>query len=113
MSAITTHILDLSSGKPAAGVTVRLEHLNGDAAHLLAEKQTDADGRIRDLLPDPHQLTPGPYRLRFLTAAYFKSRHQYSFFPFVEITFEITDPLVHHHVPLLISPFGYSTYRGS
>lgn len=113
MSPITTHILDLSSGKPAAGVAVRLEHLSGDAAQLLAEKVTDADGRIRDLLPNTHQLTPGHYRLRFATAAYFKSRHQHSFFPFVEITFETADPMAHHHVPLLISPFGYSTYRGS
>lgn len=106
MSAITTHVLDTANGRPAPGITVRLE-----GQGVEAEGSTDQDGRCRDLGPD--EVTAGTYRLVFGTAPYFESLGQQGFFPEVTITFTITDPTQHHHVPLLLSPFGYSTYRGS
>ena len=100
---ITTHVLDTARGRPAAGVPVRL--LRGD--DLLAEAATDADGRVGEL--GPQALPPGTYRLVFDVAAYAGTD---AFFPEVAITFAVADDR-HHHVPLLLSPFGYSTYRGS
>jgi 5-hydroxyisourate hydrolase len=114
MSGITTHVLDLVRGRPADGVGVRLER--GSAAggwQALAEKRTDADGRVRDLLPAGTTAAAGRYRLTFATGEYFRARGEPCFHPEVAIVFEIEDPSQHHHVPLLLSPFGYSTYRGS
>jgi 5-hydroxyisourate hydrolase len=115
MSAITTHVLDTALGRPAADVRVRLERLDGAGAgttvHVLAEGTTDADGRCRDLGPD--QAEAGTHRLVFEVAAYAAATGQDCFFPEVSITFALTDPTAHHHVPLLLSPFAYSTYRGS
>jgi 5-hydroxyisourate hydrolase len=113
MSAITTHVLDISRGTPAAGVPVTLEAQSGDAWKTLARGTTDADGRIADLLPRDAALVPGAYRLRFDTSAYFRGRGVESFFPHVEIVFTVKDAAQHVHVPLLLSPYGYSTYRGS
>ena len=113
MSAITTHVLDTSLGKPAAAVTVTLEAHSGEAWKTLASGATNADGRIHDLLPEGGALAPGAYRLRFEMAAYFCARGVESFYPHVEITFTVKDAAQHYHVPLLASPFGYSTYRGS
>ena len=114
-SPITTHVLDTALGKPAAGVPVSLSRADpaGEGWRELATGTTDADGRITDLLA-PGSLQPGVYRVRFDTAAYFASvgveRH---FYPWAEIAFRVDDPGSHYHVPLLLNPFGYSTYRGS
>jgi hydroxyisourate hydrolase len=113
MSAITTHVLDLAAGRPASGVAVRLE-LRGDGGwRELARAATDADGRARSLLATERPLAAGVYRLTFDLAPYFAARGGECFFPEAAVVFEVKDPRVHHHVPLLVSPFGYSTYRGS
>jgi 5-hydroxyisourate hydrolase len=111
ISAVTTHVLDTALGRPAAGVRLRLERVDGDRTHVLADATTDDDGRARDLGPD--QVEPGTYRLVFDVAAYAAATGQACFFPEVGITFALTDATLHHHVPLLLSPFAYSTYRGS
>jgi 5-hydroxyisourate hydrolase len=113
MSAITTHVLDLSSGRPAAGLTVTLERRGaGGAWTKLGEKCTDADGRVRDLLGST-PLAAGVWRLTFATGDYFVTKQVKTFLPEASITFEVFDSAQHHHVPLLLSPFGFSTYRGS
>jgi 5-hydroxyisourate hydrolase len=99
--SLSTHVLNAVTGRPAQGVPVRLER----AGRTVAEAPTDADGRVRDL----GDLEPGVHRLTFDTAAVFPD----GFYPEVVITFTVTDPGAHHHVPLLLSPFAYSTYRGS
>ena len=109
MSAITTHVLDTSLGRPAAGVTVSLER---DGVEL-GRGITDNDGRCRTLLVDGVRPACGLHRLTFDVGAYFASGGRTTFFPTVEIVFEVTAPAEHHHVPLLLSPFAYSTYRGS
>jgi len=112
MSAITTHVLDTARGRPAAGVPVLLEQRAGSEEWVERGRgTTDADGRIKDLVSGP--LVVGVYRLTFDTAVYFRSLKLEGFYPYVEIVFEVRDPAQHHHVPLLLSPFGYSTYRGS
>ncbi len=110
---ITTHVLDTSAGRPATGVLVVLEMRRGDAWEPVGQGRTDDDGRLRDLLPDGRGAEPATYRLRFDTAAYFAARGVEGFYPEVTIEFRVTDASEHHHVPLLLSPFGYSTYRGS
>jgi hydroxyisourate hydrolase len=112
MSHITTHILDTAAGHPAAGVNVVLESKADSQWHFLARGTTDADGRIPNLLPPEKVLSPGIYRLIFDTRSYFFSTQRKGFYPSVTIEFEITDGS-HYHVPLLLNPFGYSTYRGS
>lgn len=110
---ITTHVLDTALGKPAPGMKVSLEVLSaGSGWTQVAWGTTDADGRVRELLPDPY-LSERRYRLVFDTLSYFASRGAEAFYPVVIVVFEISDPLQHYHVPLLLSPFGYSTYRGS
>jgi 5-hydroxyisourate hydrolase len=109
MSAITTHVLDTALGSPARGVPVRLTRTAPDQV-VVAESRTDDDGRITDLGPD--RADPGTYQLRFDVAAYAATTGQECFFPEVTVTFTVTDQR-HHHVPLLLSPFAYSTYRGS
>jgi 5-hydroxyisourate hydrolase len=113
MSGITTHVLDTSLGRPASGVAVRLERREGSAWLDLARGATDADGRCTNLLPDGTSLQPSIYRLSFDSAGYFGRRGVPTFYPEVAVTFEVREPAQHHHVPLLLSPFGYSTYRGS
>jgi 5-hydroxyisourate hydrolase len=113
MSSISTHILDTSRGRPAGGVSVALEVLNAGEGWLrLSEGETDADGRVAQFGVSDSQLIPGTYRLVFDVAKYFESLQQQSFYPEVVVTFLIA-AAEHYHVPLLISPFGYSTYRGS
>ena len=112
MSAITTHILDISQGRPAQGVDVVLE-FQADDWQVLGTGVTDADGRVRTLLAPDHPLQAGQYRLTFATGAYFAAQNITSFYPEVSVTFFIQDTAQHYHVPLLLSPFGYSTYRGS
>jgi 5-hydroxyisourate hydrolase len=111
--AISTHVLDTSAGRPAAGVPVVLEIRRGEAWQLVGQGATDDDGRLRDLLPNGRGEGPATYRLRFDTAAYFRARGVTGFYPEVAIQFDVDDRSEHHHVPLLLSPFGYSTYRGS
>ena len=108
MSQITTHILDASLGRPAADVEVRLESAAGEA---VATGRTNSDGRIPEL--GPEALEPGAYRLVFAIGEYFARNAQDAFYPSVSIDFTVADGEQHYHVPLLISPFAYSTYRGS
>jgi 5-hydroxyisourate hydrolase len=111
---ITTHILDTSLGEPARNVPVHLETQDADGNwHTLGTGATDRDGRLRDLLPDDLLLQPGLYRLTFDTAVYFEAQSLRSFYPHVVVVFTVHDGAQHYHVPLLLSPFGYSTYRGS
>jgi 5-hydroxyisourate hydrolase len=112
MNALTSHVLDVSLGRPAPGVTLRLEMLEGMIWRALGAGVTDADGRAGDLLAGA-PLEARTYRLTFETGAYFAATGRRSFYPRVEVTFEVAAPAEHHHVPLLLSPFGYSTYRGS
>jgi 5-hydroxyisourate hydrolase len=112
MSQLTTHILDTTKGRPAAGVTIALYESAGNNWHEIARGTTNADGRIPDLLPQTQILTPGVYKLKFFTQEYFERDGLTNFYPFVEICFTIADAS-HYHVPLLLNPFGYSTYRGS
>ena len=113
MSAITTHILDIASGKPAGNVPVVLEFESDGAWEELGRGTTDKDGRLRDLLPADFNLRAGTYRLSFGTSAYFSAQNIAGFYPTVTVTFIVTDAAQHYHVPLLLSPYGYSTYRGS
>ncbi len=111
-SHITTHVLDTSLGKPGQGISIRLMMPDGGGWKTLAQGITDNDGRIGDLLPPGKLLAPGPYKMVFDTGVYFASTDQRSFYPLVEIQFTVWDES-HYHVPLLLNPFGYSTYRGS
>ena len=115
MSPITTHILDTAQGKPAAGVAVKLEYQKENQFQTLGESKTDSDGRVKDLLGEDHGLQAGNYRLTFDTDSYFTNEKLESFYPFAQIVFKINANQVkeHFHVPLLLSGFGYSTYRGS
>ena len=111
MSAITTHVLDTSRGKPASGMPIVLEvrSESGDWK-VIGKTSTDADGRAKMLTA---HVSRGTYRLSFDTAAYFLAWNVEGFYPEVQVVFEIRDPSQHYHVPLLLSPYGYSTYRGS
>jgi len=113
MSAITTHILDTARGCPAAGVSVILEYMADQGWTEIASGSTNLDGRIPDLLPAEHELLAGIYKLTFNTHGYFSSLPAEAFYPYVSVVFEIKNTAQHYHVPLLLSPFGYSTYRGS
>ena len=110
VSHITTQVLDTGAGLPAAGVAVVLYTNDGGNWTQLASGTTDADGRAKDL--GPEQLAPGTYRLNFATGAYYAQHGTATFFPEVDLVFEVTGA-EHYHVPLLLSPFAYSTYRGS
>ena len=114
MSAITTHVLDTARGRPAAGVRVVLERQDRQERwQLVGSGETDADGRLRTLMPEAGSAPPGTYRLTFEVRAYFEAQSIRSFYPHVVVTFDVPDGEAHHHVPLLVSPFGYTTYRGS
>lgn len=113
---LTTHVLDTTHGKPAADMQVRLYRM-GDTAALLAEETTNADGRCDAPILSGDDFKPGRYRLTFAVADYFRAAGvdlpEPPFLDMVTIDFGITDAAAHYHVPLLVSPFGYSTYRGS
>jgi 5-hydroxyisourate hydrolase len=112
MGGITTHVLDIGRGKPAGGVLVTLERRGTDGTWSpVGHGETDADGRLRTLTTEP--VRDGTYRLTFDTATYFRERHVETFYPEAIILFNVTDGATHYHVPLLLSPWGYSTYRGS
>lgn len=111
MSGVTTHVLDTTLGRPAEAVTVRLEAVSGAETTVLATAVTNADGRVPELGPD--RVEAGTFRLVFDTAGYYAASGQPCFFPEIAVTFAITNPDRHHHVPVLLSPYAYSTYRGS
>ncbi len=114
MTRISTHVLDTAQGQPAKDIPVRLERRDASGMwRLLAAARTDQDGRCAELLPKKEALTPGLYRLGFETATYFATRKLDGLYPLVEITFQVRDGERHFHVPLLLSPNGYTTYRGS
>lgn len=113
MSAITTHVLDTSKGRPGSGIQALLEQLSEGGWCEIGSGTTDQNGRISTFLPSDYKLVPGTYKLTFDTESYFGAQSTTGFYPYVQITFLITEPGQHYHVPLLLSPFGYSTYRGS
>ncbi|HEV2852313.1 MAG TPA: hydroxyisourate hydrolase [Thermoanaerobaculia bacterium] len=113
MSGITTHVLDTSQGRPASGVPILLEAREEGGWREIGRALTDADGRARQLLPAGSALTMGTYRLTFGIETYFGTQGTETFYPEASIVFHVRDASQHHHVPLLLSPFGYSTYRGS
>jgi 5-hydroxyisourate hydrolase len=112
-SPVTVHVLDSSRGKPAVGLAVVLERAKGDEWQFVGQDKTDVSGRIDKLLPSDKPLAAGVYRLRFESGKYFAESKTKTFYPHIVITFEIENPKEHYHVPLILSPFGYSTYRGS
>ena len=112
MSQLTTHILDTGKGKPADGIAVYLYQQHPEEWREIAVGTTNKDGRIPELLRKDVTLEPGNYKLRFETKEYFDKQGILTFYPFIEIIFIITGK-EHYHVPLLLNPFGYSTYRGS
>ncbi|MEZ4391025.1 MAG: hydroxyisourate hydrolase [Polyangiales bacterium] len=114
MSGITTHVLDTSRGRPAAGLAVTLCHRAPDGSWThLADGLTDVDGRAKNLIDDPSRMDSGVYRITFDTAHYFASLDIEGFYPEASVVFTVRDPSQHFHVPLLLNPYGYSTYRGS
>ncbi|PCH96870.1 MAG: hydroxyisourate hydrolase [Bacteroidetes bacterium] len=113
MSQVTTHILDTSKGEPAQKVTVHLERPNNSDGWVnISTGLTDKQGRISDFLPTDEILEAGIYRLVFETSSYFSKQGVWGFYPLITIVFEIRDK-EHYHVPLLLNPYGYSTYRGT
>lgn len=110
-SPITTHVLDTARGKPANGVPVTLEHHDGGQWKQLSKSATNTDGRCPSLLPPGSGIQRGTYRITFDLQGYYVG--QKTFYPFASIVFEVDDPNQHYHVPLLVSGYGYSTYRGS
>jgi 5-hydroxyisourate hydrolase len=112
MSKITTHILDTSKGRPAEGVTIILYHGTNDQWEEIARATTNQDGRAPALGNQDHSEREGIFKMRFETKDYFDRNQIATFYPYVEIVFEVSKE-EHYHVPLLLNPFGYSTYRGS
>lgn len=110
MGQLTTHILNTSTGKPAKAVNVKLEILKNNKWEKVTENLTNDDGRITDFTPEVLEL--GDYRITFETGKYFKENNLKCFYPYVSIVFTL-DTTEHYHVPLLLNPYGYSTYRGS
>lgn len=113
MSQITTHILDTTRGQPAQNVPITLFAQQAGDWQQIAEGKTNSDGRLPGLVAEHEKLAAGIYRLHFATASYFKANNENGFYPYVDIVFEIDDSGTHYHVPLLLTAFGYSTYRGS
>ncbi len=110
---LSTHILDTALGRPAAHVPITLaREQDGQLQHVHAAT-TDADGRVKSLLPEGTTITAATYRIRFDTAGYFAAQHLTPLYPFVDVTFTVTHPEQHHHIPLLLTANGYTTYRGS
>jgi len=111
-ASLSTHVLDTALGRPAAGLAITLEALEGGIATPIGQGVTDADGRVGKGLLAPNGLAHGVYRLTFETGAYLTRVHGKGFYPVAPIVFEVSDD-GHHHVPLLLSPYGLATYRGS
>ncbi|SEL28008.1 5-hydroxyisourate hydrolase [Colwellia chukchiensis] len=113
MSQITSHVLDTTRGQPVENLAISLFEQTQQGWRELATGVTNADGRISDLLTAKHVLSAGVYRMHFATQAYFISQKVTGFYPYVDIVFEIDASGAHYHIPLLLTAFGYSTYRGS
>lgn len=113
MSQITTHVLDTTRGKPAPQLPISLYAQIDNGWELLASGITNEDGRIAGLLDEQVKLPAGVYRMHFQTSAYFNANNEAGFYPYVDIVFELDDSGAHYHIPLLLTAFGYSTYRGS
>ncbi|MEW6982096.1 hydroxyisourate hydrolase [Colwelliaceae bacterium 6471] len=113
MSQITTHVLDTTRGKPAPQLPISLYAQIDNGWELLASGVTNEDGRIAGLLDEQVKLPAGVYRMHFQTSAYFNANNEAGFYPYVDIVFELDDSGAHYHIPLLLTAFGYSTYRGS
>jgi 5-hydroxyisourate hydrolase len=113
MSSITTHVLDTSRGRPASGIEVVLQIRTGHVWKVLGSGLTDANGRCNTLMAGDETIESGTYRLLFGVGAYYHAQHTETFYSEIPIVFEILHLEAHYHVPLLISPFGYSTYRGT
>lgn len=111
MTRITTHVLDTSLGRPAAGLKVRLDRVDGGKTEEITSARTDAEGRVRDW--SPQLVAPGQYRLVFDTGAWFRAAGRETLYPEVVIHVALADSEPHYHIPLLLAPFGYSTYRGT
>jgi 5-hydroxyisourate hydrolase len=113
MTRISSHVLDIALGRPASSLGVRLDRLDGTGTWTtLAATTTGEDGRVVDMVPGA-ELLAGTYRLSFDTGSYLEGARRPGFYPWVDVVFRIESPAEHHHIPLLLSPFGYSTYRGS
>ncbi len=110
---LSTHILDISLGRPAAGISLTLQREEHGTWHILNTTKTDEDGRCKDLVGEFYKLIAGTYRIRFETATYFASCNIPTLYPCIEITFTLTNPQEHYHIPLLLTANGYTTYRGS
>jgi 5-hydroxyisourate hydrolase len=114
VTQVSTHVLDTARGHPAEGVVVELQVREAHLVwHYLAEGTTNDDGRVDELVPEGHRFEPGVYRMMFRTGEYFEKDAMLPFHPEVVVAFEVRDPKQHYHVPLLLSPYGYTTYRGS
>lgn len=113
MSRISTHILDQGRGLPAAGVAVVLERVDNAGVVKIGQGVTDADGRLKTLVPEGRTLAPGIYCLSFGVGAYFRQTGTASFLEVVPVQFRVDSGVPHYHIPLLLSPYAYSTYRGS
>lgn len=113
MSSISTHILDTARGTPAADVSVSLYRLKNNQWDCLGEGKTNTDGRVSDLCEQQINLSAGIYKMHFASGDYFSTMGDAVFYPYAEVVFVIGKNTAHYHIPLLLSPFGYSTYRGS
>ncbi len=113
MSQITTHVLDTASGKPAAGIDLTLSQFIDNEWKLISGGTTNQDGRVSDLLAENRILEAGRYKILFVTEDYFQKQGIKAFYPYADVVFEIEGDGQHYHIPLLLSPFAYSTYRGS
>lgn len=113
MKEITTHILDTATGLPASGIAISLHRAIGDAWLEIANAVSNSDGRAPELLNEQPPLVAGTYRMHFKTADYLQNNKQPVFYPWVDVVFRFEGHGAHYHIPLLLSPFGYSTYRGS
>ncbi|XP_014290292.1 5-hydroxyisourate hydrolase [Halyomorpha halys] len=109
---ISTHVLDTSRGLPGTGISVSLYYFTNNQWTLIKESITNSDGRCQDLIT-PTGFAPGRYKLHYETENYFAARNTATFFPFIEVVFDVRSKQEHYHVPLLLNPFGYSTYRGT
>jgi 5-hydroxyisourate hydrolase len=113
MSSISTHILDTARGIPAPNVSIRLHRLKNDQWDCISEGKTNSDGRVKDIHAPQPNLSAGIYKMHFATGDYFLEAGDEIFYPYAEVVFVIDKNTGHYHIPLLLSPFGYSTYRGS
>ena len=111
MTRITTHVLDTSRGQPASGIMVRLDRLTGARSEPVASARTDVEGRVRELTSEP--VPTGHYRLSFETAEWFRASGRETLYPEIVIHFSVSESEPHYHIPVLLAPFGYTTYRGS